>query len=246
MVPLARDPVHQVRADRARRARSSRCRRSRPRRTAAPPTARSGVGWHVGRVERARRAGRCWSAGRRRRARRRRGRSSGRSARSPARARSSEVATTVSGIGRPRSRDQRLEGRLVVQARERRERGGEDRRRAAAAARAGSRGRRPPRTPAPATSISCSPRIRSSSSMNASVSSRGRRVDEVAREVLRVAAGRPLVVVGGVDLVAGVGELAHHPERERHPRAGDQDLHRGSRRRARSRRTARRARAPPP
>ena len=56
-----------------------------------------------------------------------------------------------------------------------------------------------------------------------------RRVGEVAREVLGVAAGREPVVVGRVDLVAGARELAHHAERERHPRAGDQDLQRESR-----------------
>ena len=171
VVPLARDPVHQVRADRARRGRSSRCRRSRPRRTAAPPTAPPASGGRrPGRA--ARRAGRCWSAGRRRRGRRRRGRSSGRSARSPRS--SSLVGGGDDGLGDRQAEvaDQRLEGGLVVQARERPERRGEDRRRALRGARAGSRCRRPPRTRAPATSISCSPRIRSSSSMNASVSPR--------------------------------------------------------------------------
>jgi hypothetical protein len=49
--------------------------------------------------------------------------------------------------------------------------------------------------------------------------------DEVTREVLRMAPRRQRAVVGGVDLVSDVRELARHRERERHPRAGDQDSH---------------------
>jgi hypothetical protein len=53
-----------------------------------------------------------------------------------------------------------------------------------------------------------------------------RRRGEMTREVLGVAARRGLVGVAGVDLVAALAELPDRVERERHPGAGDQDLHR--------------------
>jgi hypothetical protein len=49
---------------------------------------------------------------------------------------------------------------------------------------------------------------------------------EVPREVARMATGRDLVAVGGIQVVAARRQLSHHVERERQPGARDQDPHR--------------------
>ena len=56
----------------------------------------------------------------------------------------------------------------------------------------------------------------------------GRRGRRVSGQVLRMAARRRRVAVAGVDLVPALAELADHVQSERHPGAGDQQLHRGA------------------